>query len=297
MKRKLLTVAGCLSAACQVIGGYEEFEAARNAIPGCSALPTSKSDERGLALMARIDMQGGSCVWMDVTEVTVGQFNEWLDDPDVEPIKWDTAWCSWKRTREDPATSPAAASCRAAIDPRESQPFSIEKPIRCVDWCEAEAFCEWASKRLCNDFGHSGTQAKGVPHEWREACSNAQTTAFPWGDSPYGAKCNTDQTTNACLVEAAVCGAFAVESWPECSSRAGVHDLLGNVAEWVYSCNLQAQSDANEPTSCLALGGAYDEPRKDCFDDASYSNDTRSPEVGFRCCDKLTALEAQLIRP
>jgi formylglycine-generating enzyme required for sulfatase activity len=277
------------------VGGYEDFGQA-SAPPShqCDGLPAAKSDENGLAVLVRIDAADG-CFWMDQTEVTVSQYSAWLAATDGAAISWETTWCDWKERRSTVLEDPDD-ECRAAVNSLDFQPFDGRKPMRCVDWCEAEAYCRYAGKHLCRDYAALGTHGPRPPErEWLIACSNAHTTIFPWGNAAEHARCNARQSASSCGSTSGTCGAWPAGSNDECSTPEGVKDLTGNVAEWVFSCDLSG-SDTPQPTGCLTRGGAYDEPPLACGDERIVPNDTRLPTLGFRCCDVLTAAETVLVR-
>ena len=285
---------------CQLLGGYEEFDyGAPEPTPrhACDVLPTAKEDEQGLAVMARVDLANDTCFWMDRTEVTVEEYERWLEDVPADGIDWEPTWCTWKETRNDPIGDPDNDACVAEMLPFDLQPFAPKKPMRCVDFCEAEAFCRWADKRLCYDVDGLGTQGpRGNPQEWRLTCNNQMTTRYPWGDDQKDV-CNTGQDPDACIGTNSTCGPVAVGQKLECTTPRGVVDMLGNVAEWVFSCNFIDPTHPLEPTGCLTLGGGYDEPLTACDVENTVLSDVRQPALGFRCCANLTPDEEVSVGP
>lgn len=299
MTRPLHTLC-LLSCACQVVGGYDEFYAGTAAPPlpphACDALPLAKDDPAGFSVMTRVDVPERSCVWMDRTEVTVEQYQRWQSDVDSDSIAWEPDWCTWKRTRTDPIGDPEDA-CAAELLHFDLQPFAPRKPMRCVDFCEAEAFCRFAGKRICYDPGGLGVQGpRGFPQEWQLACTNGLTTRYPWGN-PEADVCNVGQSATECIGASATCGPLAVGQEAECVNERGIVDLTGNVAEWVFSCNFPDSDEPDQPSGCLARGGGYDEPLETCQRELIIANDTRTPSLGFRCCADLTADEELRVKP
>ena len=132
--------------------------------------------------------------YMDVTEVTVGQFKKFLKDtgyePD-EPIDWEELY---KYSPTD------------------------EHPMIYVSWFDAQAYCEWAGKRLPTE------------KEWEFAARGGlKDKEYPWGDEEsiareyanfYGVlgKDQWDYTT-------APVGSFKPNGY-------GLQDMAGNVWEW-----------------------------------------------------------------
>src|SRR5438876_849622 len=77
----------------------------------CSILPTIKQDPNVGGLLARIDIPGGDCFWMDQTEVTVEAYERWVKDS-AASVTWEPTWCKWKTTRSEPVDNPTD-SCAA----------------------------------------------------------------------------------------------------------------------------------------------------------------------------------------
>ena len=132
--------------------------------------------------------------YMDVTEVTVGQFKKFLKSsgykPD-EPINWEKLY--------------------------EYSPTD-EHPMIYVTWFDAQAYCEWAGKRLPTE------------KEWEFAARGGlKNKEFPWGDEEsiareyanfYGVlgRDQWDKTT-------APVGSFRPNGY-------GLHDMAGNIWEF-----------------------------------------------------------------
>ena len=127
----------------------------------------------------------------------------------------------------------------------------------------AEAACEALGKRLCSDS------------EWTFACEGEAMLPYPYGFERDGARCNTDQTD---LVTAAgglkdlraEPGAF-----PECVSPFGVHNLSGNVEEYVRAGD----------GSALRKGAYWQPGAAQCRASQAHADSSYSGvETGFRCC-------------
>ena len=132
--------------------------------------------------------------YMDVTEVTVGQFKKFLKSSGYEPKKP----IDWEELYEYSPTD--------------------EHPMIYVSWFDARAYCEWAGKRLPTE------------KEWEFAARGGLVDKeFPWGDEESIAReyanfrgalgrDQWDKTT-------APVGSFRPNGY-------GLHDMAGNVWEF-----------------------------------------------------------------
>ncbi|WP_437552275.1 SUMF1/EgtB/PvdO family nonheme iron enzyme [Sorangium sp. So ce367] len=101
------------------------------------------------------------------------------------------------------------------------------RPIHCVTWYEAFAFCVW-------DGGYMPTEA-----EWNYAAAGgAEQRMYPWGESRergFAAnECRGNGSSSGCNVAAFLpVGSFS----PSGDARWGHADMLGNVSEWTLDCS------------------------------------------------------------
>ncbi len=175
-------------------------------------------------------------------------------------------------------TQAAYVSC---INDGACQPPSCEwncehgdYPASCVTWLQANAYCQWAGKRL-------PTEA-----EWEKAARGADANVYPWGnDAP------------ACsLANLAGCGQAAkpAGSIGAGASPYGALDMAGNVVEFVadwYDESYYAESPAADPqgpssgTRYVGRGGGFKSDaeylrtsKRDWYDETD-----AAPSLGFRC--------------
>ncbi|XXV08852.1 SUMF1/EgtB/PvdO family nonheme iron enzyme [Sorangium sp. So ce1335] len=178
---------------------------------------------------------------LDRYEVTVGRFRAFVEalkgthvDPPlpgagersgVPGSGWKFAWAS--SLSADTAELKTQLECdyyptwTATPGPNE------HRPIHCVTWYEAFAFCVW-------DGGYLPTEA-----EWNYAAAGgAEQNVYPWGSSKergFAAnECRGNGSSTGCNLSALLpVGSFS----PSGDARWGHADILGNVSEWTLDCS------------------------------------------------------------
>ena len=205
--------------------------------------------------------------WIDQTEVTNAMFASFLNEVGNQEVDGKT----WLNMR---VTDPKIVQEAGLWQPQAGYE---NHPVVNVTWDGAQAYCDWAGRRL-------PTEA-----EWEKAARGTEGAMYPWGDGAPaceltnfdGADCTLRHTT-------------PVGSYPEGQSPFGALDMSGNVWEMVadyYAADYYANSPENNPTgpveggSHAVRGGsfyvhAYDVRSARRADAPSTSS---GPYVGFRC--------------
>ncbi len=134
------------------------------------------------------------------------------------------------------------------IDQYES-PGKGRTPQSGMSWQQADSLCHEQKKRLC------------TAAEWEHGCRGNGIESWPYGDMFQAEICNTRTE------EVGPSGA-----WVQCETPLGVHDMSGNIAEWVARGEIRGGSAGDQTT------GRCSQVRKNPGEQEAYS------DVGFRCC-------------
>jgi formylglycine-generating enzyme required for sulfatase activity len=236
----------------------------------------------------------------DVYEVTVGRFRAFVnagkgtqaDPPAVgagaHPKIPGSGWLA-SFTAELPATTAdlrSALACDPAYPIWTDAPGGNEyKPMTCVSWWEALAFCAW-------DGGRLPTEA-----EWNYAASGgSEQRTYPWGPTIDPTKASFDCTgdgsgaQDCAFTDIVPVGSFS----PQGDGRWGHADLVGNVWEWVLdyyvtplrlkTCTDCADLEAPPNGWRTFRGGSFRAPEYLVKGSDRLANEpTRQFDIGLRC--------------
>jgi len=214
-------------------------------------------------------------------EVTVGEFEDFVA---ASGRKVEGCWTYDGAWRLD-----SAANWKSAVEGQTAL-----HPASCVSWDDANAYAQWLSQKTSQPYRLPSAA------EWEFAARGGSSAVRPWtGDANACSQANVaDQTaaqhfpgwtTHACMdtyVQSAPVGSFAANAF-------GLHDMLGNVFEWVADCWHDDYSGAPDDGSARVDGDCSQHEMRGGswftapdFVRVSYRNrfatDYRSTSVGFR---------------
>lgn len=230
--------------------------------------------------LVRLMMPGGHSYCMDKTEVSQGNYADFLAQKPSKEVLLEGSGCKAKATLEVEEEGDTPFGCSKGVYDPETKGNS---PMQCASWCMAYAYCRWAGKRLCGVQGNAKPESeeawikiKDDPNEseWYNACSDGGESKYAWGDS-YDESCLPDSTREV----------DATEEKESCNNSKGIVALGNNVSEWEnlcvgdlctlrggsYTLRSQTMEYASAESTCSARGISYRESKT-------------SAGIGFRCC-------------
>jgi len=154
-------------------------------------------------------------------------------------------------------------------------------PVVNVSWDQANAYCRWAGKHLPSEA------------QWEYAAGGPDNLIWPW-----------DDIFDVTLLPAAAADTQPVGSYAQGASTFGIHDMAGNVSEWVaddFDENFYADSPPLNPLSAdvsggrLYRGGSFGNRNGVFYTTSRRYGNVRTysdPGLGFRC-----ALNAAAVTP
>ena len=204
---------------------------------------------------------------------TVSLDSFWIDQTEVTNAQY-------RRCVEAGACQAPGTCIEPFMEPSYGEPSKADDPVVCVDWDDAQAYCEWAGGRL-------PTEA-----EWECAARGPDRRIYPWGNTFDCAGGNLSDRGTGC--DDGYKWSAPVGSFPDGVSWCGAQDLAGNVWEWVadwYGPDYYAQSPSQNPTgppsgkNRTMRGGSWDSwatPARSAFRAFHGPSEWKS-NWGFRC--------------
>jgi formylglycine-generating enzyme required for sulfatase activity len=198
-----------------------------------------------------------SAFTLDKYEVTVGRFRRFVESytgvppaagagahPNVAGSGWQASWDALLPVDADAlgvavtgcgVTDECMAAGTCGLYTWTSAPGDNElRPINCVAWHEAFAFCVWDGGRLPSEA------------EWEYVAGGSDNFVYPWGNEPG---VSPTHAVYDCLGDGiAGCAGLGdflpVGSKPAGAGPFGHLDLLGSAAEWLLDLYASYTSDA-----------------------------------------------------
>lgn len=203
---------------------------------------------------------------LDKYEITVGRFRAFvaagkgtrINPPAtgagahaaISGSGWNPAWNN--NLAVDGAALTTALQCNAALQTWTSGPGANEsRPLNCITWYEAMAFCAW-------DGGYLPSET-----EWNYAATGGdQQRAYPWSSAgaqlTLGAQHASYNDGTTCIGDGqagcAVTDLIEVGRKPAGDGRWGQSDLGGNVMEWGLDWNAVYQTPCDDCANVTGSG-------------------------------------------
>lgn len=173
---------------------------------------------------------------LDRFEITVGRFREFVAAypgskpapgagklPRIDGSGWDAAWDV--HLPEDQATLTGAVKCNPASQTWTDAPGANEnRPMNCITWYDAFAFCAWDGGRLPTEAEWNYAAAGGseqLQHPWGSTSINSTYAVYDCtGDGSASQDCSFTDILNV--------GSTS----PKGDGKWGQADLLGSMMEW-----------------------------------------------------------------
>jgi len=262
----LLAICFGLATACS-----SRVKAIENTSDAASSIDRGDIVDASMLDVAKISLvidSGGSCppemvlVEGDYCPKVIQTCKKWLDEGRFHDYRcaeyMQPARCVSERVKE-----------RFCVDREEYVAAGDALPLAHQSWTTAGDVCKSDGKRLC------------LESEWQFACEGPEMHPYPYGDGFHrdATACNIDQMhlgkPNAGLTDLRA----PTTAYPKCVSPFGVHDLSGNVEEWVTL-------DHGVAPQRSSMKGAWWLPGKNNCRAATLGHGEvfEGPQVGVRCC-------------
>lgn len=192
---------------------------------------------------------------------------DWIEDPATNQYARcarfkDTSICTGERVH-----------MRFCVDKEEYSAPGESLPKGDVSWNDAKKTCESQGKRLCQE------------KEWTFACEGEEMRPYPYGFTRDPSLCNFEKDK---LVEGKSLRDQRVskEENPMCLSPFGVHNMVGNIDEWVVLDRPHYSQLNNNRKMMSGLKGGWWGPLRNRCRPTTVDHDEVFHELqtGIRCC-------------
>jgi serine/threonine protein kinase/formylglycine-generating enzyme required for sulfatase activity len=260
--------------------------------------PTKLPSIEGLPLGYVPPQAGKPGFMLGMTEVTVGQYCRYLNDPAVLARVSESFKRSQEAAAENPPRALPVAGLPGSFDglgwvwalvkltargdkPDQLEkilPIEADKPVSLLARADAEAYCLWLSQK-------SGFKAR-LPRaaEWQFAAHGGDSQRiYPWGSVFVG------QFTGSALSAGSNQQAFPVGSFREDRGPFGHLDLAGNLREWLGERDQDGPLAAGASGALIAGGGFSSDSAATfaCQYSESVEPAITSAAIGFRVLVEL----------
>ncbi|MBI9050103.1 MAG: SUMF1/EgtB/PvdO family nonheme iron enzyme [Anaerolineaceae bacterium] len=181
-------------------------------------------------------------VYVPAGEFIMGSDDGDYDEAPAHTILLDAFWIDQTEVTQGMYAKCTAEGCEEPTCSNDGEDY----PVVCITWENANAYCEWAGRRLLTE------------EEWEKAARGTDGRIYPWGDEEatcdYAIMDDLSGSGNSCGNGNS---AMPVGSIPAGVSPYGVLDMAGNVWEWTSNYVYDA---TNGPGNVLRGGGYFSIP-------------------------------------
>ena len=251
---------------------FDEVEVALAECPACDVVQAESAvPPHQLAV---------SPFWMEMTEVTTAQYVAFLNTLGSGSHRTGCAGYLCVQTQAETGSSHIT---QTGTGYAVANIAAEDHPVVGVTWYGAQAYCEALGRRLPTEG------------EWEFAARGAAGTLYPWGNT-WSLDAANVRGTNTNADGVVIASAGPVGDYADYTSRDGVRDLSGNVAEWTadwFDAEHYHTLDATRTDDTGPASGTVKVVRGGSWNDApfyaravnrqSLAPDATSAYVGFRC--------------